>query len=137
MKHLLINNSSSVSYDESNTDDIKVYIDGKLYDFKESKDNRVDYAIATKRHKYAQTLNNQFENLLLLTGAGSSIGWGKDGKTGKSMVNLWDGAEALLTSDAFGKLLSKIGYEEKIYKLHHLRNNRRIRSFNTLYVTET
>jgi hypothetical protein len=113
MKHLLLNNTSSVSYDESDPDDIKVYIDGKLHDFKESKDNRIDYAIATKRNKYAQTLNSQFENLLLLTGAGSSIGWGRDGKTGKSMVNLWDGAEALLTNDTFGKLLGKIGYDEK------------------------
>lgn len=112
MKYILLNNKSSVAYDESDATDVKVYIDGKLHDFKESTENRIDYAIATKRNKYSQTLNNQFENLLLLTGAGSSIDWGKDGKLGKSMANLWDDAEALLTADVFGKLLRAISYNE-------------------------
>jgi hypothetical protein len=113
MNYILLNNNSSVAYDDSDAADVKVYIDGKLHDFKESTENRIDYAIATKRNKYSQTLNNQFENLLLLTGAGSSIGWGKDEKLGKSMANLWDDAEALLTTDVFNKLLETIGYEEK------------------------
>lgn len=113
MTYFLLNNNSSVAYDDSDASDVKVYIDGKLHDFKESTENRIDYANATKRNKYSQTLNNQFENLLLLTGAGSSIGWGKDGKLGKSMANLWDDAEALLTSEVFGKLLETIGYDEK------------------------
>ncbi|MCH5719907.1 SIR2 family protein [Niabella hibiscisoli] len=112
MKHLLFNNNSSVAYDDSDVDDIKVFIDGKLHDFKESKDNRIDYATATKRNKYAQTLNNQFENLILLTGAGSSIGWGTAGKVGKSMADLWDDTETLLTKVVFDKLLSAIKYEE-------------------------
>src|SRR5690606_28330122 len=90
MKYILLTNKSSVAYDESDATYVKVYIDGKLHDFTESTKNRIDYAIATKRNKYSQTLNNQFENLLLLTGAGSSIDWGKDGKLGKSMANLWD-----------------------------------------------
>ena len=112
MKYLLLNNNSSVAYDESDPSDVKVYIDGKIHDFKESTENRIDYAIASKRNKYTQILNNQFENLLLLTGAGSSIGWGKSGKLGKSMANLWDDAEALLTTEVFGKLLETIRYNE-------------------------
>lgn len=112
MKYILLNNNSKVAYDDSDSDDIKVFIDGKEHDFKESTDNRIDYAIATKRNKYSQTLNNQFENLLLLTGAGSSIGWGVDGKLGKSMAELWDDAENLLTIEVFAKLLAKIGYNE-------------------------
>lgn len=117
MKYILLNNNSKVAYDDSNPDDVKVYIDGKLYDFKDIQDdtseNRIEYANATKRNKYSQTLNNQFENLVLLTGAGSSIGWGKDDKLGKSMAELWDDAEALLTADVFSQLLAKIGYDEK------------------------
>ncbi|MEN5234317.1 SIR2 family protein [Sphingobacterium faecium] len=110
---LLLNNSSTVSFDDSNPKDIKVYIDGKEHDFGESTENRLDYAIATKRKKYSQTLNNQFENLLLLTGAGSSIGWGVGDKIGKSMVNLWDDVDQLLEPKVFGKLISKIGYDER------------------------
>ena len=66
MKYILLNNNSSVAYDDSDATDIKVYIDGKLHDFKESTENRIDYAIATNRNKYSQTLNNQFENLTTL-----------------------------------------------------------------------
>ena len=70
------------------TNDVKVYIDGKLYDFTDIKEdngeNRIEYAQAIKRKKYSQTLNNQFENLVLLTGAGSSIKWLKTFKNGKS-----------------------------------------------------
>lgn len=117
MKHILLNNKSSVSYDDSNPQEIEVHIDGKLYEFDDIKEdtpeNRIEYANAVKRKKYSQTLNNQFENLVLLTGAGSSIGWGKDNKLGKSMVELWDDAEALLTTDIFKKLLEKIGYNER------------------------
>lgn len=112
MKYLILNNNSSVAYDDSDVDDVKVFIDGKEHDFKDSKENRIDYAIATKRNKYSQILNNQFENLLLLTGAGSSIGWGVSGKIGKSMADLWDDAEKLLTKKVFDKLLSTIGYNE-------------------------
>ncbi|MBW3523853.1 SIR2 family protein [Chryseobacterium sp. NKUCC03_KSP] len=131
MKYILLNNNSSVSYDDSNATDVKVYIDGKLHDFKESTENRVDYAIATKRNKYSQTLNNQFENLLLLTGAGSSIGWGKDGKLGKSMVELWDDAEELLTSVVFNKLLTTIGYNEKWEDGNIIKNLEKVLSMAT------
>lgn len=113
MKFILLNNKSSVAYDDNDTTDIKVYIDGKLHDFAGSTENRIDYAVATKRNKYVQALNNQFENLLLLTGAGSSIGWGKDGKFGKSMADLWDDAEKLLPGSVFGKLLKKINYNDQ------------------------
>lgn len=57
MKTLLLNNKSSVAYDDSNPEDIKVFIDNKEHDFKGSTENRIDYAIVTKRNKYAKTLN--------------------------------------------------------------------------------
>ncbi|MDM1299217.1 SIR2 family protein [Empedobacter falsenii] len=113
MKTLLLNNKSSVTYDDSNAEDIKVNIDGKEHLFEDGNENRIDYAQATKRKKYAKTLNHQFENLVLLTGAGSSIGWGCDGKIGKSMVDLWDGVEALLGKELFDKLLEVIQYNDK------------------------
>ena len=88
-------------------------IDGKEHQFEESTENRIDYAQATKRKKYAKTLNHQFENLVLLTGAGSSIGWGCDGKLGKSMVDLWDGVETLLTPELFQQFLEFILYNDR------------------------
>ncbi|WFB65391.1 SIR2 family protein [Sphingobacterium sp. WM] len=112
MKQILLNNKSSVAYDDTEPNDVKVFIDGKEHDFKESSENRIDYAVATKRKKYSKTLNHQFENLVLLTGAGSSIDWGVDGKVGKSMVNLWDNVKTELGTDVFNKLLEVIKYND-------------------------
>ncbi len=112
MKKLILNNKSSVAYDDSILKDIKVYIDGKEHIFDDENENRIDYAQATKRKKYGKTLNYQFENLVLLTGAGSSIGWGVNGKVGQSMVSLWDGVEAELGTELFSKILEIIKYDD-------------------------
>ena len=73
MKYILLNNNSSVAYDDSDATDIKVYIDGKLHDFKESTENRIDYAIATNRNKYSQTLNNQLQQKLTELNGGIDV----------------------------------------------------------------
>ena len=54
MKYILLNNNSSVAYDDSDATDIKVYIDGKLHDFKESTENRIDYAMQQVRPSHDQ-----------------------------------------------------------------------------------
>jgi len=131
MVNLLLNNASSVAYDDTDENNIKVFIDGKEHDFGDSIDNRIDYAQATKRNKYAYTLNNQFENLLLLTGAGSSIGWGKGAQQGKSMVDLWDDAEALLTPAIFDKLLKTINYNDRWKDNTLIKNLERVLSMAT------
>jgi hypothetical protein len=131
MVNLLLNNASSVAYDDTDESNIKVFIDGKEHDFGDSIDNRIDYAQATKRNKYAYTLNNQFENLLLLTGAGSSIGWGKGAKQGKSMVDLWNDAEALLTPAIFDKLLKTINYNDRWEDGTIIKNLERVLSMAT------
>jgi len=131
MVNLLLNNTSSVAYDDTDRTNIKVFIDGKEHDFGESTENRIDYAQATKRNKYAYTLNNQFENLLLLTGAGSSIGWGKGTKQGKSMVDLWNDAEALLTPAIFDKLLKTINYNDRWEDGTIIKNLERVLSMAT------
>lgn len=131
MVNLLLNNTSSVAYDDTDRTNIKVFIDGKEHDFGESTENRIDYAQATKRNKYAYTLNNQFENLLLLTGAGSSIGWGKWTKQGKSMVDLWNDAEALLTPAIFDKLLKTINYNDRWEDGTIIKNLERVLSMAT------
>lgn len=67
----------------------------------------------------------------MLTGAGSSIDWGKDGKLGKSMPNLWDDAENLLTTDIFSKLLKVIGYNEKYKDGKLIKNLEKVLSMAT------
>lgn len=73
-----------------------------------------DYAHSLKRKEYCKKLNYQIENLLFLTGAGSSYNFGDDGKTGKLMFNLWDDAvnlvEGAQNMDAF---CEKVKYTDK------------------------
>ena len=55
-----------------------------------------DYAQKLKRKEYYKKLNYQIENLLFLTGAGSSYNFGDGDKKGKLMFNLWDDAIELV-----------------------------------------
>lgn len=73
-----------------------------------------DYAHSLKRKEYCKKLNYQIENLLFLTGAGSSYNFGDNEKTGKLMFNLWDDAvnlvEGTQNMDAF---CEKVKYTDK------------------------
>lgn len=113
MLYIYINNKSSVAIEKSKGGDIKVFIDGSEHKFEEENPNKEEYAHATKRKKYNSFLNNQYENILVLTGAGSSKDIGKDEKKGKILAELWDDAENLLTKPVFDKLCDAINYRDK------------------------
>ena len=67
-----------------------------------------NYAHKLKRQEYGKKLNYQIENLLFLTGAGSSYLFGENDKKGKLMCNLWDDATVLLWwKTEYGCLLRK------------------------------
>ena len=55
-----------------------------------------NYAHKLKRQEYGKKLNYQIENLLFLTGAGSSYLFGENDKKGKLMCNLWDDSEDVI-----------------------------------------
>ena len=112
MKYLFINNKSSVAIEESE-DDLKVYIDSTEHIFEEDSPNKKEYAEATKRKKYSSFLNKQFENLVLLTGAGSSKDIGRENKKGKILSELWDEAETKLTKPVFEQLCTTVKYNEE------------------------
>lgn len=114
-----------IAVDENtDKDDHNIYIDGHLHKFEEQNPNKIDYALATKRKKYAEFLNNQFENLIVLTGAGSSVGIGKDielgGKTkkrkGRLLAHLWDDTKEEITEEVLNKFCELVKYEDK-YKI--------------------
>ncbi|MGV7105798.1 SIR2 family protein [Flavobacterium sp. U410] len=120
-EYLYLNGQKSVEVEYN--DDIvnNVYIDGKIHDFKEEKNpNKLDYANAVKREKYRAFLNNQFENLIVLSGAGSSIGVGKNifennkevERKGKIMSELWDEVEKELTKPILDRFCKLVTYKE-------------------------
>lgn len=118
MKYLYLNgtNSVAVTYEDNNTEgQIKdVIINGKTHPFDDEENpNKLEYAEKVKRNNYINLLNNQFENLNILTGAGSSINIGKNGKTGRILSQLWDDSEKELTEVKFKKLQELVKYEDK------------------------
>ena len=73
------------------TDSTDLYINDIKYVLKDN-ENFKDIAEKQKRDYYRKKLEKLLlsDNLLLLTGAGTSIGYG-----GKTMANLWDKAEKI------------------------------------------
>lgn len=121
-KYIYINGKKSVELEYGAEDIVvEVYIDGVKHQFKEDNPNKVEYALATKRKKYSEFLNNQFENLIILTGAGSSVNIGENiiinqvstERKGRLLAQLWDDVEAKLSQPVLDKFCKLVRYEEK------------------------
>lgn len=100
-----------------------------------------NYAHKLKRQEYGKKLNYQIENLLFLTGAGSSYLFGEHDKKGKLMCNLWDDAVILLggkqNMDIF---CEKVRYSDKDEKNEYRKNLEKVLSLAEKakdYITET
>jgi len=66
---------------------------------------KVEFANKLKRNAYSLFLKAHFENLIVLTGAGSSVGWG-----GLTMKELWDKVETKLTSPILEKFCKEVKF---------------------------
>lgn len=79
----------------------EVCINGKkvIFDL-EKYPSSEEYAIQHMRHTYREVLSRQYENIVVLTGAGSSVGIGKEEAIGKTMAGLWDEVEKTLGKEA-------------------------------------
>lgn len=118
MEHLYLNGKNSVVLtlieEDTDKETVKdVYINGIKHDFEtEENPNKRAYAEEVKRKQYSKFLNNQFENLIILTGAGSSIGMGTGNKKGKILSQLWDDSEKELTKEKFDILCELVDYKD-------------------------
>jgi NAD-dependent SIR2 family protein deacetylase len=70
------------------------------------------YAFDVMRLKYKQLLSKQFDNIVVLSGAGTSVGIGIEDKCGKTMKGLWATVSEKLGLDNLKKFVEKIGFEE-------------------------
>lgn len=113
MEYIYMNGKSSVAI-QKNTDETieKVFIDGKEHEFEDGNDKKA-YALKTKRNKYEQFLSNQFENLLVLTGAGSSVGVGNGDEKGRLLVQLWDDVSSEIGETELLLFCDKVLYKDK------------------------
>lgn len=114
MKDIYINGQSRVSIGIDGESVSKVYIDNKEHKFEpDDIQDKGEFAIKTKRNKYQKFLNNQFENIIVLTGAGSSVGIGSDVKQGRLLSQLWDDTVALLKKEKLEKFCELVHYRDK------------------------
>jgi|SRR5690554_955712 len=116
MEYLYINGSSSVAIEKSTEKqlDVKVYIDGKLHKFEDDDlQDKEQYAIQAKRNKYQKFLSRQFENLIVLSGAGSSVDIGEDKKKGRLLTQLWDDVKDEITETKLNKFCELVRYTDK------------------------
>lgn len=90
----------------------KVFINGKLCEF--DADNIPDdlgkFAVRESRNMYRSFLSKQFKNILVFTGAGSSIGIGNKQK-GMSVYGLWQVVESTIGKDTLDEIILDIGYD--------------------------
>ncbi|NIJ46403.1 NAD-dependent SIR2 family protein deacetylase [Wenyingzhuangia heitensis] len=115
MEYIYLNGKKSVAiqYKKDTSEVESVLINGSVHDFKEEKNpNKMDYAIGSKRSMYKQFLNNQFENLSVLTGAGSSVGIGETNK-GRLLTQLWDDVENKITLEVLNRFCDLVDYNDK------------------------
>ncbi|WP_417884564.1 SIR2 family protein [Zunongwangia sp.] len=124
MNYIYINGSSKVSikYSEDNSKVEEVYIDDSLVEFEEEdKQDKLEYAIKTKRNKYQKFLNKQFENLIVLTGAGSSVGIGEKNK-GRLLSHLWDDTKEKLGEEKLNHFCELVNYNSKDENGNYVKN---------------
>lgn len=123
-KNIYYNGKKSVEIELKNELVENVFIDGISYKFKDDDDHKdkLEFALKVKRNKYAEFLNNQFENLVVLTGAGSSYTIGetlydgeKDiGKKGKLLSHLWDDVCEAISESKMTRLCELVKYNDKV-----------------------
>lgn len=113
LEYIYINGQSSVAVEREEVENgkvIKVYIDGYEYKFEDKdKNDKEAYAIQTKRNRYKKFLESQFENFIVLTGAGSSKDVG-----GKLLAELWDETSLKLGEEILKKICELSHYNDKI-----------------------
>lgn len=114
MEYIYINGLSRVAIENDGSQGTKVFIDNKEHNFDPADtQDKIQYALQTKRNKYQKFLNNQFENLVILTGAGSSVGIGQDDKYGRLLTQLWDDTRDLITEEVLNEFCELVHYRDK------------------------
>ncbi|MDH7459842.1 SIR2 family protein [Chitinophagaceae bacterium 26-R-25] len=136
MEYIYINGNSTVGIERDNEGKvISVFIDNSEHLFgPDDNNNKEEFAHQTKRNKYRKFLEHQFENLIVLSGAGSSKDAG-----GKLLTELWDEASKDLTEQKLNKFCELVHYLDKDDKGAYIKNLEKLLSLANAakeYVTD-
>ncbi len=106
---LYTGDSKVISYDDECVYDGLTTI--KLDDL-DGVDSTEEYAVETMRDQYYKLLSRQFDNIVVLSGAGTSIGIGTESKKGQSVSGLWEKVVDKIGADTLKKVADAIKYNE-------------------------
>ncbi|MGN7298185.1 hypothetical protein [Ferdinandcohnia sp. SAFN-114] len=106
MKKIFFSNVNTIAYDEKG-----VYVDGKILseEDKEENESNEDCANRLMRNTYQNILAKQYENIVVLTGAGSSYNIGKTNQ-GKLMTGLWNEVKEALSYQKIKEFAYQINF---------------------------
>ncbi|MCL1632916.1 SIR2 family protein [Sporolactobacillus sp. CPB3-1] len=100
--------SEKIAFDKS-----QVYINSNPFPSDELKGSTTkDFAYAKMRSIYNQILSRQYENLVVLSGSGTSVGIGSGKQKGKTMKGLWLAVRDKITYKALEEFAESIKFEE-------------------------
>ena len=96
------------------TEDNKVYYNGKMIEY----EGDFEEAVLNKKVEiYRSFLSRHFDNMIVLTGAGSSFGIGKTEIKGMTMKKLWEEIVNKCGKESIEKLGKKINYKTIIEQI--------------------
>ncbi|WP_289889732.1 SIR2 family protein [Virgibacillus pantothenticus] len=106
MKKIFFSNENTIAYDDKG-----VYVDGKILSEEDKKENESNEDCANRlmRNTYQNILAKQYENIVVLTGAGSSYNIGKTNQ-GKLMTGLWNEVKKALSYQKIKEFADQINF---------------------------
>lgn len=121
MEYIYINGESRVAVETEGDNITKVFIDEVEQTTQlEGNEDKLQFTNETKRNKYKKFLNTQFENLIILTGAGSSVGIGTGYSKGRLLSQLWVDVQTAMGKDTLTEFCNLVQYEESEMNLEKL-----------------
>jgi NAD-dependent SIR2 family protein deacetylase len=127
-KYIYLNGKNTIEIETIEDQKQNIYIDGKKQEFEDSEIDKGEFAHLQKRKQYSKILSKQFENLLVLTGAGSSVGIGsnnsEDGeeRKGRLLSELWDDGETEISKDILDRFCVLVKYYDKNQDGNYIKN---------------
>lgn len=127
-KYIYLNGKNTIEIETDEDQKQNVYIDGNKQEFEDSEINKEEFAHLQKRKQYSKILSKQFENLLVLAGAGSSVGIGSnkfeagEERKGRLLSELWDDVEKEISKDILDRFCVLVKYNEKNEDGEYIKN---------------
>lgn len=104
---IFFSNIKTISFSEDEVQVNGIKQSDELYQNETTK----EYAYRLMRQEYSSVIKRQYENIVVLTGAGSSIGIGKSNK-GKSMTELWEEIIKNIQYSSLEEFANRINFSE-------------------------